>query len=80
VEFRGVTGRFAPYRYNLYCRMAIIDEQQLVRNHLFGLSCQQSDGRYAMPHPKLDDRVCLNSQFPQLLTVLGDVGLRAAEC
>ena len=42
---------------------------QVVRNHLFWLSRQQSDGRHAMPHPKLDDRVRLSSQFPQLVTV-----------
>ena len=47
-------------------------------NHLFGLSRQQSDGRHTVPHPKLDDRCCLTCQFPQLVTVLVDVGLRAA--
>ena len=45
---------------------------QVVRNHLPGLSRQQSDGRHAMPHPKLDDRVRLSSQFPQLVTVFVD--------
>ena len=69
MEFRGVTGRLEPYRCNLSSRVAIVDEQQVVRNHSFGLSCQQRDGRHAMPHPKLDDRVRLSSQFPQLVTV-----------
>jgi hypothetical protein len=31
-----------------------------------------------MPHPKLDDRVRLSSQFPQFVTVFVDVGLRTA--
>jgi hypothetical protein len=36
------------------------------------------DGRHAVPHPKLDDRFRLSSQFPQLVIVFVDVGLRTA--
>jgi len=32
----------------------------------------RGDGRHAMTHPKLDDRVRLSSQFPQLVTVFVD--------
>jgi hypothetical protein len=69
---RVLTGRLAPYRCNLCCRVAIVDEHQVVRNHLPRLSSQQSNGRHAMPHPKLDDRVRLSSQLPQLVTVFVD--------
>jgi hypothetical protein len=83
---RVVTGQIAPY---VFCIERTGGSRAVVRRGVSGryrtaravplqsvLLC--GDGRHAMPHPKLDDRVRLSSQFSQLVTVFVDVGLRTA--
>ena len=83
---RVVTGQLAP---NDFCVERTEGSLAVVRRGVSGryrtasavpLQPEQpfGDGRYAVPHPKLDDRVRLSSQFPQLVAVFVDVGLRAA--
>jgi hypothetical protein len=83
---RVVTGQLAP---NDFCVERTEGSLAVVRRGVSGryrtasavpLQPEQpfGDGRYAVPHPKLDDRVRLSRQFPQLVAVFVDVGLRAA--